>query len=64
VLVLIYMVLHRLIFGNIGYAYRQRTHLLPWLLMVAAVGRERRRERAASPVPKSATSDAVEPGNG
>jgi hypothetical protein len=30
-------------FANVGLAYRQRAQLLPFLLIVAAVGYERRR---------------------
>jgi hypothetical protein len=42
VLISMFVVLHGLVFGNIGYAFRQRVHLLPWLLMFAAVALERR----------------------
>jgi len=36
-------VLYSLMFGNVGLAYRQRAQLLPWLLIFAMVGLERRR---------------------
>jgi hypothetical protein len=29
-------------FGNVGLAYRQRAQLLPWLIIIAMVGLERR----------------------
>jgi hypothetical protein len=32
--------LYSIMFSNVGLAYRQRAQLLPWLLIVAAVGRE------------------------
>jgi len=35
-------VLYSVTFGNIGLAYRQRAQLLPWLLIIAMVGLERR----------------------
>jgi hypothetical protein len=35
--------LYSLMFGNIGLVFRQRAQLLPWLLIVAAVGLERRK---------------------
>lgn len=34
--------LYSVMFGNVGLAYRQRAQLLPWLLVFAAVGLERR----------------------
>ncbi len=37
--------LYSMMFGNIGLIYRQRAQLLPWLLIFAAVGIERRMAR-------------------
>ncbi len=37
--------LYSLMFGNVGLIFRQRAQLLPWLLIFAAVGLERRRLR-------------------
>ncbi|PYP86058.1 MAG: hypothetical protein DMF61_14585 [Blastocatellia bacterium AA13] len=37
--------LYSMMFGNIGLIYRQRAQLLPWLLIFAAVGVERRARR-------------------
>jgi len=34
--------LYSVTFGNVGLAYRQRSQLLPWLLIIAVVGLERR----------------------
>ena len=34
--------LYSVTFGNVGLAYRQRAQLLPWLLIIAMVGLERR----------------------
>jgi 4-amino-4-deoxy-L-arabinose transferase-like glycosyltransferase len=41
-------VLYSVTFGNVGLAYRQRAQLLPWLIIIAMVGLERRaiRKRA------------------
>jgi hypothetical protein len=47
-----------MMFGNIGLIYRQRAQLLPWLLILAAVGLERRvvsRRGATVPPHPSAT---------
>lgn len=37
--------LYSVTFGNIGLAYRQRAQLLPWLVIIAMVGLERRTQR-------------------
>jgi hypothetical protein len=37
--------LYSVTFGNIGLAYRQRAQLLPWLIIIAMVGLERRAQR-------------------
>ena len=37
--------LYSVTFGNVGLAYRQRAQLLPWLIIIAMVGLERRVER-------------------
>src|SRR5262245_13189595 len=34
--------LYSMMFGNIGLIFRQRAQLLPWLLIIAVVGLERR----------------------
>jgi len=51
-------VLYSLTFSNVGLIYRQRAQLLPWLLVFAAVGLERRWQRrltrAASRLPRTA----------
>lgn len=39
-------VLYSLSFGNVGLVFRQRAQLLPWLLVLAMVGLEVRRQRA------------------
>jgi hypothetical protein len=41
--------LYSLMFGNVGLVFRQRAQLLPWLLIFAAVGLERRRLRRNAP---------------
>jgi hypothetical protein len=43
--------LYSVMFGNIGLAYRHRAQLLPWLLILAAVGLERRMLRRCSEQP-------------
>jgi hypothetical protein len=42
VLLLGFGLLYALMFGNVGLIFRQRAQLLPWLLIFAAVGLERR----------------------
>jgi Dolichyl-phosphate-mannose-protein mannosyltransferase len=37
--------LYSVTFGNVGLAYRQRAQLLPWLVIIAMVGLERRKLR-------------------
>src|SRR5439155_17289573 len=37
--------LYSVTFGNVGLAYRQRAQLLPWLIIIAMVGLERRAQR-------------------
>ena len=37
--------LYSLMFGNVGLIFRQRAQLLPWLLIIAVVGMERRAVR-------------------
>jgi hypothetical protein len=34
--------LYSMMFGNVGLIFRQRAQLLPWLLIIAVVGLERR----------------------
>lgn len=48
---------YSLIFGNVGLAYRQRAQLMPYLLILAAAGYERR-EKAAK---KSAVTSRIKP---
>jgi hypothetical protein len=53
--------LYSLMFGNIGLIYRQRAQLLPWLLVFAMVGMERRvlrRRAAASPIAGQVLAEA------
>jgi hypothetical protein len=35
-------VLYSMMFGNVGLIFRQRAQLLPWLLIISAVGLEQR----------------------
>jgi hypothetical protein len=37
--------LYSMMFGNVGLIFRQRAQLLPWLLIIAVVGLERRAMR-------------------
>ena len=43
--------LYSVMFGNVGLAYRHRAQLLPWLLILAAVGLEQRMLRRISSQP-------------
>ncbi|MEW6130584.1 MAG: glycosyltransferase family 39 protein [Acidobacteriota bacterium] len=56
--------LYSVLFGNIGLVYRQRAQLLPWLLIFAMVGLERRfarrRERRQARVDEPARPIVVE----
>jgi Dolichyl-phosphate-mannose-protein mannosyltransferase len=48
--------LYSVTFGNIGLAYRQRAQLLPWLLIIAVVGLER---KAVCQMVRGRTSSAI-----
>ncbi len=53
--------LYSLLFGNVGLAYRQRTQLLPWLLIFAMVGLEQRRAALlASPRVRTGQDDRLQ----
>jgi len=43
------LLLYSMIFGNVGLAYRQRAQLMPFLLLLAAAGYERRLQHARVP---------------
>jgi hypothetical protein len=43
------LLLYSMIFGNVGLAYRQRAQLMPFLLLLAAAGYEKRLQQARVP---------------
>jgi hypothetical protein len=46
------LLLYSAMFGNVGLAYRQRAQLLPWLLILAALGQERRLQKKQALLPE------------
>ncbi|HET9529637.1 MAG TPA: glycosyltransferase family 39 protein [Blastocatellia bacterium] len=51
--------LYSVMFGNVGLAYRHRAQLLPWLLILAAVGLEQRMLRRISSQPGAVDRPAL-----